>query len=106
MALPLSNKVCGHYSPSGARKRVRACEPGNPQARDLVEGPGPLAPLADADLQTLARLLGILAVAEPAVAISPGRDQAHTNLPRLSRGSPPAASEAVERLCAGVATVR
>ena len=42
--------------------------------RDLVEDPGPLAPLADSDLRALAALLSVLGVADPAASGSPGRD--------------------------------
>jgi len=42
--------------------------------RDLVEDPGPLAPLADSDLRALATLLSVLGVADPAASGSAARD--------------------------------
>jgi DNA-binding MarR family transcriptional regulator len=41
---------------------------------DLVEDPGPLAPLTDSDLRTLAALLDSLGVTNPAESASPGRE--------------------------------
>ena len=42
--------------------------------RDLVEDPGPLAPLADSDLRALATLLSVLGVADPAASGPAARD--------------------------------
>ena len=58
---------------------VRQRQPENQQSLfDVVEDPGTLAPLSDADLEALAGVLDVLGVTGP-VASSPGtpaRDQA------------------------------
>jgi hypothetical protein len=49
--------------------------------RDLVEDPGPLAPLADSDLRTLAAILDALGVAYPTASEPAASDAAASALP-------------------------